>query len=136
MGIVIERKECKHPTCGETCRREKKVPTFRKPIARTSKKRAKENRQYLAIRKQFLKVYPKCQAKLDGCKVEAIEIHHMSGRIADNLVDASNFLAVCHNCHKWIETHPREAKAIGLSISRLQVTAMDKRIYAPEEHIC
>lgn len=128
---------CNHATCqGLTCRREKKPVTTRTGIARSSKKRAKENNQYLALRKKFLKVYPRCQAKLDGCVVEATEVHHMAGRIGDNLVDADNFLAVCPCCHSWIETHPREARALGLSISRLQVTAMDRRVYAQEEHIC
>jgi len=26
---------------------------------------------------------------------------------------------VCRNCHTWIETHPEDAKTLGLSESRL-----------------
>lgn len=140
---------CKHATCqGETCRREKKPMAPRKAIPRTSlpasprnwiprhsKKRAKQDRKYTKLRKAFLHQFPDCQALRPGCMHEATEIHHMAGRIEDDLTDVDNFLAVCPRCHSWIETHPVEAKALCLSISRLQVTDQDRTIYAPEEHV-
>jgi hypothetical protein len=43
----------------------------------------------------------------------------MQGRIGNLLTDETKFLAVCRACHDWIETHPKEAKELGYSISRI-----------------
>jgi hypothetical protein len=43
----------------------------------------------------------------------------MKGRIGNLLTDTSHFLAVCRQCHSWIEEHPTEAKELGFSKSRL-----------------
>jgi hypothetical protein len=43
----------------------------------------------------------------------------MKGRSGELLMDSRFFVAVCRNCHEWIENHPVEAKELGYSISRL-----------------
>ncbi|MDF2189322.1 HNH endonuclease signature motif containing protein [Paraflavitalea sp. CAU 1676] len=135
MATVLASRNCNHATCQGECRRAKKEMPVRTPIRRASKKRAKQERQYTGLRKRFLQANPDCQANVCGCSGKAEHIHHMAGRIGDDLTDVDNFLAVCPECHHWIETHPVEAKALCLSISRLQVTKKDRTTYAPEEAV-
>lgn len=88
-------------------------------IRRESPKRARQNREYLKVRKELLKEKPFCEARLEGCTVQATEAHHKQGRIGHRLTDKDNLLAVCHNCHTIIELNPKMAKEQGFSISRL-----------------
>ena len=95
-------------------------PTSRKPIASRSPKRAKQEREYLKKRKDFLYYHPLCQAKIPNiCTTHATDVHHKQGRIGQLLTDETKFLAVCRQCHDWIETHPKEAKELGFSISKI-----------------
>lgn len=111
---------CNHATCqGKTCRRPVKPKPKRKPIRRYSKKRQKEERSYSTLRKQFLEENPECGAKLKNCRGEATDIHHMAGRVGDNLLETDSWLACCRPCHLWIEAHPKQSKQLGLSESRL-----------------
>lgn len=91
-----------------------------KPIAPRSPKRAKQEREYLKKRSSYLLSSPLCNAKLQNiCTTHATDVHHMQGRIGNLLTDETKFLAVCRACHDWIETHPKEAKELGYSISRI-----------------
>lgn len=91
-----------------------------KPIAPHSQKRSKEERIYLGKRLIFLKEHPMCQAHLPGlCSEYSTDIHHKQGRVGDNLLDETEWLAVCRGCHEWIEAHPQEAKDRGFSTNRL-----------------
>ena len=87
-----------------------------------SLKRAKQEREYKVVRKEYLEANPECEAKLKDCTGQATEIHHMAGRIGLLLCDTKNFKALCNGCHRWAELHPIEAKELGLSKSRLQTT--------------
>lgn len=95
-------------------------------IPRESKKRAKENKQYLSDIDAFL------QGKL--CAVfpdePATEVHHMRGRIGKLLNDKRWWLAVSERGHKWIEANPAEAKLRGFSLERLKKYEEDQN---PEE---
>jgi hypothetical protein len=85
-----------------------------------SKKRAAEMRVYNKARKEFLSEILYCQASIGHvCTCWPTQIHHMAGKIGANLNDQSKWLAVCQNCHDWIEGHPKEAKERGLSFNRL-----------------
>ncbi len=76
------------------------------------------DRIYSVLRKDFLLDHPVCEAGCPGCKGVATEVHHKRGRgVWQNVVEY--FLAVCHHCHSWIETHPAEAKAKGFSLPRI-----------------
>ena len=95
-------------------------PANRKPLANRSTKRAKQEREYLKIRKSFLLSSQGCQASLPKiCTRQVTDVHHMKGRIGNLLTDPTYFLAVCRPCHNWIEEHPKEAKELGYSISRI-----------------
>jgi hypothetical protein len=111
-------KPCNHPTCNGTCRRPRKK-TIRKPLKRYSKKREKENRKYATLRRKYLIEHVHCEARLPGCENMTTQVHHKAGRIGEKFLDVSTWLAVCHPCHVFIETHPAAAKQLGLSESRL-----------------
>lgn len=110
----------------------------RTPIRRVSKKRAKENREYSKLRKEWLELHPYCQAtiKLYGLDEEevirwgglvlatlnrheivvprATEIHHVGRRRGAMLCDVSKFMAVCRDMHLRIHAEPSWAKENGL----------------------
>lgn len=88
-----------------------------KPIKKVSKKRSKENAEYLRVREAFLDSLIFCE--VDSCKNLAMEVHHKSGRIGKLLTDIDNFLGVCRECHNKIELNPQWAKKQGYSLNRL-----------------
>jgi hypothetical protein len=91
----------------------------RKPINKVSGKRKKENAEYKKLREKFLNEHPVCEAMLEGCTGVATDCHHKAGRIGNNFLDVSKFLALCSNCHRIVECSPLMAKEKGLSVSRL-----------------
>lgn len=92
-----------------------------KPIARRSVKRSKEEREYAKLRKKFLGENPLCVLAVEhDCTIHATEVHHSKGRIGELLLAVEHFIPVCHNGHVWAESHPIEAKELGISQSRLQ----------------
>lgn len=98
-----------------------KKPTIKaKPIAPRSQKRSKEEKLYSAKRVLFLLEFPMCQANIQGvCKGQATEVHHKKGRIGNDLLDETNWLALCHNCHEYVENHREFAMEKGYSIKRI-----------------
>ena len=95
--------------------------TIEKPksIAPVSKKRQVAMDEYSKRRLAFLSLHQTCQAKLVGCTGPSTDVHHKAGRVGDNYLNMNTWLAVCRDCHTYIETHPEEAKELGLSESRL-----------------
>lgn len=90
-------------------------------IRKVSKKQSANLRLYAKVREETLFENPNCQAITEHCSYNATEIHHKKGRIGELLTDKRYFLAVCRNCHTWIEEHPKEAKELGFSVSRLSI---------------
>jgi len=72
-------------------------------------------REYKKLRDKFIIENPNCER----CGNEATDVHHKKGRIGNDLIDVSNFLSVCRNCHHWIENNVSEAKKLGYSLNRL-----------------
>lgn len=73
---------------------------------------------YDKLRKNFLNQHPTCRARIRGlCSLKATDVHHMKGRGKYHL-DTKTWVSVCRPCHEWIETHPEEAKELGLSKDR------------------
>ena len=96
-------------------------PTYKaKPIAPRSQKRAIQEREYSAKRKIFLNDNPICQAHIQGiCTSHATQCHHKKGRLGNDLVDETYWLAVCHACHEYIENHREFAMEKGFSVKRI-----------------
>jgi hypothetical protein len=90
-----------------------------KSISPVSAKRQVEMGEYSKKRVAYLALHSTCQANLVDCTRQATEIHHKAGRTGDLYTKVSNFLAVCRNCHTYIELNPDDAKHLGLSESRL-----------------
>jgi len=94
-------------------------PKIQKPIPKVAKKRLAELKIYKVLRAEFLKDRPLCEAKLEGCRKKATDIHHKRGRENGLLNEVQWWLPVCRNCHSEITTNSRMAIENGLSISRL-----------------
>ena len=90
-----------------------------KKIAPISKKMKVQLDDYSKLRLAFFVIHAICKAKLQGCSGVATDIHHKAGR-GENLLKINTWLPVCRSCHSYIETHPDEAKELGLSESRLK----------------
>lgn len=115
--------ECKHPTCGDHCRREKKKPKVyqlkrtplkgpTKPLARgtvkikkVATKRRKQNEKYSVLREAFLGEHDECEIQAPGvCTFSALVVHHTNGRENERLLIVEDWLASCPECNVWIET--------------------------------
>lgn len=96
----------------------KNVPK-RKPIAKFSEKRTKQNKTYSKLRIEYLTENPICDANLECCTIDATTIHHQRGRIGELLTNTEYFLGLCMPCHEYIELHPEFAKEKGFSLNRL-----------------
>jgi hypothetical protein len=89
-----------------------------------SNKRAKEDKVYLALRKDFLLDFSECQGQAvgNGCSFlklcPSTEIHHMKGRAGENYLDTENWLAVGRRCHTFITENHSLAVEKGLSKPR------------------
>jgi hypothetical protein len=109
-------KQCKHPCCGDTCRKAKPKPK-RKPIRKVSKTRSRENRIYSTKRKKFLSEGDICE--FPDCGQPATDCHHSQGRVGKNFLDTKTWKKLCRKHHRIVEENPRLAKKMGLSESRL-----------------
>jgi hypothetical protein len=96
-------------------------PTIKaKPIPPRSQKRSKEERLYVAKRIIFIQEHPMCEAHISGiCTEYATEVHHKKGRIGEDLLDETHWLALCHMCHDYIENHREFAMEKGFSTKRI-----------------
>jgi hypothetical protein len=101
----------------------KSLPTQIKP---RSAKRTAEMREYLEMKKVFLKQkgeehedgLPRCEGKLKGCTVIASVIQHSRGKENDRLLEVYFWKASCVSCNNRAESHPLEAQAVGFSLLR------------------
>jgi hypothetical protein len=108
--------------CAE-CLEPKRIIKEHYSIPKVSKKRQRQNREYLQARREYLFHNPTCNVQ--GCSKDAVEIHHKAGRENERLVDPSNFLGVCSAHHRMIELAPEWAKENGYSNSRLKPQSND-----------
>jgi len=63
---------------------------------------------------------PWCEVRIeDICDGASVDVHELLARSAGgSITDESNCVCVCRRCHDWINTHPKEARARGLRLSR------------------
>lgn len=122
-------KQCKHPTCGETCRRPVKKPAPRKQIRKVSTKEQKRQAKYRTHKKTLFTGDDICAVSLlenktdeviklfKDCQYWARQFHHPAGRTGGHLYDEG--VKLCGNCHYVVEEHPNLANQLELSKSRL-----------------
>jgi hypothetical protein len=108
-------RQCKHPTCGDTCRRPtkekklytiKRTPITRKPckIKPVSKKRSKQNEEYLKQKETRFDPWTECEIKSPVCTFLATVEHHTNGRENERLLIIEDRKKSCAACNIWIET--------------------------------
>ena len=84
----------------------------RKPIKFRSKKMAKKYReQRVPLVAELLAAIRVCER----CGMrESTEVHEIKSRArGGSITDLKNLAVLCHECHAWITTHPKEATAQG-----------------------
>lgn len=118
-------KTCKHATCGDTCRREKKekkryelkrTPLKKKPykLRSFSKKRQRLNTKYAAKSKQFREDNPLCVIHSPDCTHYTQGVHHVKGKATEKLLmDENHWLPACNPCNHYIEANSAWAKEKG-----------------------
>lgn len=112
---IYAKKMCGY--CYEKQRKKTPLPRPKKRIAKFSKKTLDQLRRYRKLRDKFLEENPVCQ--YPGCNSREVTLHHKKGRLGAYLTDKRFFSALCWPHHQYIETHPEEARRLGLSYSRL-----------------
>ena len=122
---VIWKSEGREKYCKQcwSCHNPSKVgqtSTKRATLSPRSPKQKRVEAAYAVLRKSYLDSHNMCEAHLGGCGTYATDIHHKSGR-GEYMLDQSTYMAVCRNCHQWIELNPTEAKKLGFSNNRLHI---------------
>jgi len=91
-------------------------------IKKISEKRKFEQKIYSTERKLFLAKYPICQAGIKYiCTYSSKEVHHSKGRVGNLYLDQNHWVALCSECHQYLELNPLIAKELGFSKSRLDI---------------
>lgn len=106
----------------EAERRENRRPQPKEKVVKIAKRTEEGKRQdqlYSQMRKKFLSDNPLCQCCQPGCSTYSTQVHHKKGRGIWLLI-TKFWLAVCANCHEWIEKNPAEAKEKGFSLNRIE----------------
>lgn len=86
----------------------------KKPMRRASKQRAAEYATYRSLKNYFLSQRPYCEMPSETgaptCLRTATQVHHIKGRSGALLCDTRWFMAVCQECHDYIENHKKWAR--------------------------
>lgn len=94
-------------------------------ISAASEKRIIKDKQYVKLRKEFLKENHTCACGgvIPGCTgddPQYLTIQHTRGRIGSLYLDTRYWITLSLNCHMWVNEHPKEALEMGLAESRLK----------------
>lgn len=79
------------------------------PVKKVTQKRADELSKYPGLKKQYMSVYPNCELKFLECTGRSTEIHHCS-LSAKNFLNIDTWVAVCSNCHRFLESMPSDQR--------------------------
>lgn len=84
-------------------------------IPKVSSKRAKKDEEYSKLRKKFLLDNPTCQINVNGCSIQATDVHHThAGKDRDvYYLIQSTWKASCRNCHDFLHLNPKIARELG-----------------------
>lgn len=101
-------------------------PLKRTPLARRSKKMQNIYKERVPLVKKLLKERPWCEAcpvfashdeKVAYVRRPSVDIHELKRRSqGGSILEESNLLAVCRECHRRIGDNPELAFNLGLSI--------------------
>lgn len=88
---------------------------------------AKKSGKQKEIDKELKKMYPLflakpenkyCKIKMTGCTKIATVIHHVRGRIGDQIFEVKDWLPSCASCNIVLESKDAEARAKGVKKSK------------------
>lgn len=102
-----ERREARRP-----------APKDKKPVKKISDKRKELNKEYKKISHEFLRDKPFCQVNSPDCTKVTEGVHHKKGKIGELLTNPDFFIASCNACNLWIEVNDKEARKLGLKLSK------------------
>ena len=92
-------------------------------IKARSDSEARRMESYRPIAELYKRLHPLCEAcpKIRGVgttdRNPTDDVHHRKGRAGLLLFDIRHYLAVCRQCHQWIQSCPLEARELGLDES-------------------
>lgn len=93
----------------------------KKPIAKKSEKLTEETKKYNKQKADFLArpENQECKIKMEGCTVQATQVHHAAGRSGKQLTNVEDFIPSCTSCNLKVEIKNLEAKELGVKKTRL-----------------
>lgn len=109
-------KECKHPTCGATCRRPKKqrkfyqMPKQKSPIKKVAESSKPKLNTYRKESKIFREENTECKVNSPVCIGVTQCVHHTKGKIGALLNDKRWWMPSCFPCNGYVEDHSEWAK--------------------------
>lgn len=82
------------------------------PLRRRSKKTSQVYRtQRIPLVRELLADQPLCERCL---RTYATEVHEIKSRArGGSILDRDNLALLCHDCHAWVTTHPKDATLEG-----------------------
>lgn len=123
---------CKFPNCNRIsekdgyCIGHTKImrggPTVKqppKPIAKKSKKRIREDKEYKRVSKELNSRSGNCEIKSPVCTGKSEGLDHAKGRVGKNFIDKKYLKRACNACNQYCSDHPAWAADNAHAISRL-----------------
>lgn len=107
----------KHQQAKYWAKQKEKEVKPKKKINPVSKNRLEALKKYRKLRDKYFEEHPICE--FPGCNSRDIDLHHKRGRYGALLTDKRYFCSLCRTHHIYVETHPKEAKRLGLSLNRV-----------------
>jgi hypothetical protein len=97
------------------------------PKVKPAKEIKKESSKMTVVKQELKKLYTiflakrkKCEIKSPECTKEATCVHHVSGRLKDNLMNQNSWKAACQRCNGWVEDNHAKAEAMGMKKSKFK----------------
>ena len=90
-------------------------------MRRVSKKRQALMVQRRHFVKDFLEMFPNCQAQLEGCTGRSVDVHEKLNRSQGGKIvggEVEGYMALCRRCHQFITENPGLAYEYGFSVHR------------------
>lgn len=83
--------------------------------ARLRPRSAKRDRLYRQQRRPLVAALLSDRPLCQRCgRAQSTEVHELKSRArGGSITDLENCVALCHDCHAWITTHPADALAAG-----------------------
>lgn len=90
-------------------------------IPKRSEKQKKVMAELRKLYPVFLEKHPLCEVRLSpDCTKIATCIHHVRGRLKDNLFNVKSWKSCCETCNLRAETHHKEAEEAGMKKSKFK----------------